>query len=307
MPTVSVSVRKAELEPIILAGEVVGTVRAKTRATLEAKQAGRIEKFPKNLGDKVRAGELVAELDAAESAARVEQAEASVEHVERDWKRVAALFEANSATRAERDAAESRLRGARADLAEKRASLGQMRIISPFDGVVTRKWAEAGDMAAPGKPIVEIEDPAVLQVEIEIPESFSEQVKLNSKLVVLRDQGASASGIVAELSPAFDSVTRTRRAKLEIKEGSFASGQFVRVSIPGVERKAILLPKAAVVERGQLEMVFTLEKDHARMRLVKTRALGDGRFEMLSGLSAGESVVVEGADRLIDGQPVEVK
>ena len=306
-PLAKVRVEKATLESVTHSEEVVGTVRAKVRATLEAKQAGRIEKLSQNLGDTVRAGELIAELDVRENAARVEKAAASVEEAERDWKRVSSLFDAKSATRSERDAAESRVRVARAALAEAQANLDYMRIVAPFDGVVTRKWAEAGDLATPGKPLVEIENLSVLQVEIDIPESLSARVKLHSKLSILGDRGIKTAGVITELSPAVDPATRTRRAKIETKEGSLAPGQFVRVSIPIAEQKVILLPKAAVVERGQLEMVFTTEKQHARMHLVKARAHDDARMEILSGVSAGESVIVEGSDQLSDGQPVEVK
>lgn len=305
LPVAKVRAEKAELHPLVLSEEVVGTVRAKTHATLEAKYAGRIEKFPKKLGDKVRAGELVVELDIGETAARLEQAEASVEQAERDWKRVSALFDANSATRAERDSAESRLRLAKASLAEARASLGQARIVAPFDGVITKKFADAGDFATPGRPLLEIVNPAVLQVEIDIPESLPARVDLDSKLSVVGERGISVPSAVVELSPSVDPSTRTRRAKIELKEGSFTPGQFVRVSIPLTERKALLLPKTALVERGQLEIVFTMEKQHARMHLVKTRPHTDGRIEILSGLGAGELVIVEGAHRLVDGQPVE--
>ena len=306
-PTVNVRIETAELQPLTLSEEVVGTVRAKMHATLEAKQAGRIEKLAIKLGDKVRCGEMIAELEAGEIKARVEQAEASLEKAERDWKRAASLFDASSATRSERDAAESQLRAARGALAENRASLDQMRIVAPFDGVITKKWAETGDLATPGKPLLEIENPSVLQVDIDVPESFAGRIELNSRLAIVNDPDGNATGVVTEVSPAFDPVTRTRRAKLELQEGSFSSGQFVRVSIPTAERKAILLPKAAVVERGQLMMVFTMEQQHARMHLVKVRSHSDERIEILSGLGVGESVIVKGAEQLMDGQPVEVR
>ena len=307
LPTVTVRVEKAELQTLTLSEELVGTVRAKMHATLGAKQTGRIETFSIKLGDKVQRGEMIAELEAGEIKAHVEQAEASVEQAERDWKRVSSLFDAGSATRSERDTAESRLRITRASLAESRASLLQMRIVAPFDGVITKKWADAGDLATPGKPIVEIENPAILQIEVDIPESIAGPIALNTSLSVVGHPGSNATAVITELSPAFDPITRTRQAKLELKEGSFRSGQFVRVSIPTAERKAILLPRQAVIERGQLEFVFSLNGKHARMHLVKVRPHADGRIEALSGLRAGESVIVQGAEQLMDGQPVDVK
>ena len=129
---------------------MVGTVRAKLRATLEAKLSGRIDKMPVLLGQTVKAGQLVAHLDAAEIKARLEQAEAGLQQAERDWKRTSALFDQQAATRSDYDAAESRYQVAKAALAEAQAMMGYVEVLAPFDGVVTKKWADAGDLAAPG-------------------------------------------------------------------------------------------------------------------------------------------------------------
>lgn len=306
-PPARVSVKKAELQQLMLSEELVGTVRAKDRATLEAKQPGRIKKFPVSAGDKVHAGETLIELDADESLARAEQAGALADQAEREWKRIAALFDANSATRSERDAAESRLRLARAQLAEAQASLTQLRIISPFEGVLSRKWVETGDFATPGRPLAEVENSTVLQVEIDIPESISGRVTPGSTLTIIGGPGVTSAGRVVELSPSLDTVTRTRRAKLELEAGMFSPGQFVRVGAPASARKAVVVPKSAVVMRGQLEMLFIVEAQRARMRLVKSRGGEMEQVEILAGLEGGELVVFEGAGQLTDGQLVEVK
>lgn len=306
-PVARVRVEPADLQSVISSEEIVGTVRSKLRATLEARQSGRIDKFPYTLGDKVQGGELLAELESSASAARVQQAKASLEQAEREWQRISALFDANSATRAESDAAQSRLAVARGALAEAEANLNHARVIAPFDGVITKKWLDAGDFATPGKPLVEIENLTALQVEIDIPESLSAGVERHASLPVVADYGVNTTGIITEISPSVDATTRSRRVKIELKQGSFAPGQFVRVSIPLKEQMAILVSKDAVVERGQLEIVFTSEQGRARMHVVKSRPHGGGRVEILSGVRAGEIVVIEGAAQLVDGQPVEVR
>ncbi len=308
LPTASVQVQKVDAQSAPFVEEVTGVVRAKIRATLESKQPGRIERITKALGDRVLAGELLVQIHAPETAARLEQAEASLEQAERDWKRIDTLFGQSSATRAERDASEARVRSARAAASEAQAWLAHARIVAPFDGAVARKWADAGDLAAPGKPILDLEDPRFLQVEIDVPEGLAGGLKEGMELPIVGSSGAAILGTVKELAPSLDSVTRTRRVRLSLPDGgSLASGQFVRVSIPRGERRTLVVPAAAVIERGQLEIAFTVEDQRARLRLVKTGARTPASVEILAGLRPGDDLVVHGAAQLADGQPVEIK
>ena len=92
LPTVQVRLQKGETQRLPSHAEVMGTVRARLRATLEAKVSGRIQEMPVRLGDAVKAGQLVARLDAPEINARLQQAEASVQQAERDWNRACLNF-----------------------------------------------------------------------------------------------------------------------------------------------------------------------------------------------------------------------
>ena len=289
--------------------EVVGTIRAKLQATLEAKLSGRIAKMPVVLGQRVKAGELVVQLDAAEFNARLEQAAAAVEQSERDWKRVSALFEQQAATRSEYDAAQSRNRMAKGMEAEAKAIMNYVEVVAPFDGVVTKKWADVGDLAAPGKPLISIEDPAALQLEADVSQVTAGHVRGDARLAV-RVDGVSGelTGTVSEIAPAADPFSRTIRIKVDLSaHPGLKSGQFGRLLVPVGESKTLRVPVSAVVERGQLEIVFVVTNQHARLHLVKPgKRIGD-EIEVLSGLHSSDRVVTEGAAQLSDGQPVEAK
>jgi len=309
LPTVQVRVQTVESKSRTMTEEVVGTVRAKLRATLEARLSGRIEKMPAVLGQKVQKGQLIARLDAGEIAARLEQAEAALEQAERDWKRVSALFEQQSVTRAEYDSAQSRQRLAKGALAEAKAMTGYVEIVAPFDGVVTKKWADVGDLAVPGKPLVDIADTAALQLEADLPEAIASKIKRDTRLEVRVDAVSGAlEGVISEIAPAVDALSRTFRVKLDLPlAAGLMPGQFARLAVPIGERKSVRVPVAAVVHRGQLEIVFSVANQRARMHLVKTGKRISDEIEILSGLDAGLSVVISGADQLTDGQPVEAK
>jgi RND family efflux transporter MFP subunit len=304
-----VQVQTAESKQRASTEEVVGTVQAKLHATLEAKLSGRIDKMPVLLGQAVKAGQLVARLDAAEIKARMEQAEAGLQQAERDWKRTSALFDQQAATRSDYDAADSRYRVAKAAVAEAQAMMGYVEILAPFDGVVTKKWADVGDLATPGKPLIGIEDPSMLQLEADVPDAIALRIQQNARLAVQVDSlKGELAGTVMEIAPTADPASRTLRVKLDLpRTAGLRSGQFARLVVPVGESNSVRVPTSAVVVRGQLEILFVVTNQRAQLHLVKTgRTIGD-EVEILAGLNSGESVVVGGAALLTDGQPVEAK
>jgi RND family efflux transporter MFP subunit len=282
--------------------EVPGTLRAVERATIAAKVSGRIQEMPVALGQALKVGDLIATIDAPEAKARLEQASANLEQASRDAKRVRALFDQQVATRAEIDVVEARLRITQGAVDEANAALQNATLVAPFAGLVTRKFAEPGDLAQPGRPLIDLENPARLEVEADIPEAIASQLKQDSGLRVLIGTNLS-SGTVRELSPAADPQTRTFRLKLEVRPpGRTMPGQFARVLVPIGRREVIRVPQSALVRRGQLEMVFVAVNGHARMHLVKSGRAVAGEIEVLSGLDSGDAVVVENATLLKDGQ-----
>ena len=309
LPSVQVRTQTVEAKPLASIEEVVGTVRAKLSATIEAKTSGRITDLPVVLGQKVKAGELVARLDAPEIKARLDQAEASLQQADRDSKRVSSLFNQQAATRAEYEAADSRYLVAKGVVAEARAMMGFVEILAPFDGVVTRKWVDVGDQAAPGKPLVDIEDPSNLRLEADVPEAIASKIKQDARMTIRVGQSTGdLSGTMAEIAPIADPTSRTFRVKLDVPASpGLMLGQFARLIVPAGEYTSMRVPTSAVVQRGQMEILFVVENQHARLHLVKTGRRVNDETEILSGLDSGDSVVVDNPQQLVDGQPLQEK
>jgi RND family efflux transporter MFP subunit len=304
-----VRVQIAESKQRVTTEEVVGNVGAKLHATLEAKLSGRIDKMPVLLGQQVKAGQLIAHLDAAEIKAHLEQAEASLQQAQRDWKRTSALFDQQAATRSDYDAADSRYRTTKAAVAEAQAMMSYVEILAPFDGVVTKKWADVGDLASPGKPLIGIEDPSVLQLEADVPEAIASRIQRNATLSIRSDSlKEELAGTVSEIAPTADPASRTIRVKLDLTPtAGLVSGQFARLVVPLEENSSVCVPASAVILRGQLEILFVVTNQRAQLHLVKTGKKINDQVEILAGIEPGESVVVGGAALLTDGQPVEAK
>jgi RND family efflux transporter MFP subunit len=309
LPPASVRVAIVESRRHVATEEVVGSVRARLQAGIEAKISGRIERMLVAPGQPVTAGELLVELDAREAKARLDQALAVREEAEQDLRRVTELLKQKVASQSEFDAAQSRARVAAATVSEDETMLAHAKVVAPFAGIVTRKLADVGDLAAPGKVLLEIEDPAALRLEADVPEGLIAGLALGQRFSIrIASLTNSLEGVSSEIAPVADPSSRTFLVKFDLPSAAgLRVGQFGRVLIPVGEAAVLRVPVGAVVDRGQIEMVFVAVNGHAQLRLVKTgKRLGD-ELEVVSGINAGEKVVSEGAANLSDGQPLIVR
>lgn len=309
LPAKSATVVGVATHGLTTSEEVVGTVRAKLRSTVEAKIPGRIEALLVVPGQSVQANDTLASLDAREVKARLDSASAVREQTGRDLDRLRKLVREGAATAAELDAIEARHRVASASVAEAETMLGHTRVVAPFAGVITRKLADVGDLAIPGRPLVEIEDPSRLRIEADVPEALIDKVQLGMKLPVrIGSLPGQIEGVVGEIAPVAEAVSRTYVVKLDLPSTQgLRAGQFGRVSIPTGDAAGLHVPATALVQRGQLEYVFVADGGRARLRLIRSGRRPDGMVEVISGLSAGENVVAPIPADLVDGQPLEVR
>jgi len=287
-----------------------GTVRASRFATLQARVPGVIGRIAATPGELVAAGAMLVELDAKEIAAKRDQAKAIAAQAAADFERAKMLYEKQALTKAEFDASQARAAGSAAAAAEAEIMVGYTTMTAPFAGVVVRKHAEIGDLLAPGRPVIDLEDPASLRLEVEIPESLAGTVAMGAKLrVQIGAAGFDAEAPVVEVTPAADPVSRSVLVKLALPAGTtgLRSGQFGRVAIATAGGRRLAVPATAVFRRGQIDAVFVVQDGLARLRLVRPGGTEGDHITLRAGLADGEIVVTSGAEVLIDGQPVTVR
>jgi multidrug efflux pump subunit AcrA (membrane-fusion protein) len=197
---------------------------------------------------------------------------------------------------------------AQAQLRTSEVTLSDTRIATPATGVVVSRRVEPGNLAVPGQPLLILDDPRRYRLEVEVGESAMGLVRLGQSVPVTLDSiGRALDGRVVEIVPAADPGSRSVTVKLELPVlPGLRSGLFGRASFPAAERLVLLVPGAALVERGQLTAIYVVDgQSVARLRLVTAGPRRGDRVEILSGLSPGERIVTQGTERVVDGTRVE--
>jgi RND family efflux transporter MFP subunit len=307
LPPAAISTATAALVERSSVELLPGTVRADRAATIQARVPGVVARIVATPGTMVAAGALLIELDAKELSAKRAQATAQAAQAAADHARAKLLLERQAMTQAEFDAASARAAATAAAADEAAIMVGYTAIAAPFAGVVVRRHAEIGDLVAPGRPLIDLEDSTSLRLEIAVPESLSGQIAVGSSLrVQVPAAGIDEAAPVVEIIPAADPVSRTVLAKLALPtaKAGLRSGQFGRVAVATAGGSQLTVPAAAVVQRGQLDAVFVIDQGIARLRLVRLGGCDGDRWSVRAGLTAGEVVAATGAATLTDGQPV---
>jgi RND family efflux transporter MFP subunit len=207
-------------------------------------------------------------------------------------------------------AAVQRVRQAEAALTSARVSAADAAVKAPFDGIVTAKMVDAGDLAAPGRPLLSLEKEGGHRVDIRLPEAYIHAVRPGQKAPIRigRTLQTPIEGVIDIVAPAADPDSRSVLVKIRLpSRGDLRSGMFARVEIIVGESQLMAIPSSAIVRQGQLTGLFVVAPENtARFRLIRTgRNMGDGMVEVLSGLSDGTRFVVNPSPELVDGASVE--
>ena len=198
-----------------------------------------------------------------------------------------------------REAMLARKSQARAGLAEAETLLSYSRVRSPIDGIVTARMVDPGDQAAPGMPLLTVEDDSHYRVDTSADEDLAGRLRTGDAVTIDGRINARVGSIV----PAVDPATRSALVKIDLpRHSGLRSGTFVRVAFPVGSRSGITVPASAITRHGQLTSVFVVDAQQmARMRLVTIGDARQGRVEVLTGIDPGEKVVVQLSSELREG------
>jgi len=205
---------------------------------------------------------------------------------------------------------------AKADITSTQVYVGYSRILSPMNGIVISKQAEIGLLAAPGVPLLTLEDSLRYRLEVSVEDSMLRRVRVGMPVRVVIDAlgPQELSSKVAEIVPASDPGSRSSTVKIDLwgeKEKSVSppdlrSGLYGRARFSVGQRQAIQVPQKAILQKGQLVGVLIVDPSNTvQMRLIKTGKPYADRVEVLAGIKDGDRIIVEGLEKVKEGDRVE--
>jgi RND family efflux transporter MFP subunit len=318
---------------------LTGALKPKELVNVTPKSTGRVQVIHQHIGDPVKVGDLIAELELDEIEQQVNRAEAAIQvskasvaqrkaelaNVEAQLGRADKLsddglispqdFETlktqSEVVRAQVTLAEAQMEQASAELRELTIRLEQTRIYAPIDGIVALRYVDVGALLGPSTPIVQIVNLQTMVTAANVPEREVGKLRVGNRAVVHVDSFGDRgfNGRVARISPVLDAATRSASIEIEIANpGNLLKAEmFARVELDlASTREAVLLPREALVYRGSQPGVYLIKNDRPEFRPIETGLTEQGKIEVLANLAPGTEVVGRGSTMIAEGDRIRV-
>jgi len=307
-PSVVVSPAEAADRPLEI--EALGTAQAMDAVEITSRVTNVVVAIEFDDGELVRTGEVLVRLDDDETEADLSLAEAALAESRSQYRRSKELFESRTVSESQMVELEARLRADEARVQAARARLDRTVIKAPFSGHVGLRRVSVGSLVTPGTVVTTLDDDSTVRLDVAVPERFLSLVSTGMRV----DARAAAypetifTGTVTALDSRVDTVTRTMtvRATVPNPEGLMRSGMFVSVRLVGDARPVTVIPEESLVPEGEHQFVFVVEDGMAFKREVVLGQRRPSEVEILSGVSAGDLVVIEGTQKIADGVRVAI-
>ncbi len=319
MPAVEVStVRRAEIQDD---AQAVGTLRSRQSVSLRPEVSGRVARIAFEEGARVRAGQLLVQLDDVLQRAELNQAEAQLSIARANLKRNEELVAANFLAQRVLDESRASLQVAEAQVALAQARLQRMRVEAPFNGTVGLSNVSLGEFVKDGAELVNLEDTSSLTVDFRLPERYQDRVAKGQVVQVRLDAlpGREFEARVLAVDPLLDAEGRSLSVRAVLSGGDaqgLRPGMFARVlAIFSVNDQALMIPEEALLPQAGRQYVIKLEAGEggteappvSRRVEVSLGVRRAGQVQVLEGVAEGDRIVVAGQQRLQrDGTPVRV-
>lgn len=288
----------------------IGTLLADETVAIAPETSGRVAKILFEEGAAVEAGTPLFQLDTDLAESDLAEARARLKLAEANYTRNQKLRQSGNVAVSAYEEALSARDVARVAVESAEVRLAKLTISAPFSGTLGFRTISEGAYVTAGTPLVQLDKVDRLQVSFSVPE-LQQQAMAQAKSVELVADALPGEGFTAAISalnPTIDVNGRALqvRAALDNAEMKLRPGLLVRVTVKGPPRDAVLIPEAAIVQRGQGALVYVVSDNKVKEVRVSLGKRLEGKVEVKDGIAAGETVVTAGNARLSDGAEVEV-
>ncbi len=295
-------------KPIAISIEALGTANANEAIEITSKTGNKVLEVRFDEGQWVRRGQVLVELDGARDRADLAAAEAALAESRGAFVRSRDLFAQQALSQAQLEQIEATLKGNEARVAAAAARVADTVIRAPFDGRVGLRRVSVGALVNPGAIITTLDDTRTMKLDFDVPELFLAILKPGLAVAAksIAYSGESFDGVVESVDSRVDPVTRSIkvRARLPNQKGLLRPGMFLTVIVSREPLPGLVVPEQALVpERGEV-YVFVAAGGRALRRVVTVGRRSPGEVEVLTGVAAGERIVIEGTQRIRDGSVV---
>lgn len=306
IPVVTVPVRVGTVTERV---DSVGSVRAFEAVTVTSRVSGIVTRINFTEGEKVEAGRVLVELDAAQARAELDQALAARADTSTQLQRARALRTAQAVTEQRIDTLEALLRGAEGRIRQAEAKIAELKIIAPFAGRVGLRKVSLGALVQPGGEVTTLDDLSRAKIEFAVPELYVERVQTGMQVDATSEAfGARRfTGEVTVINTRVDVATRTVRVVSEFAnpEEALRPGLFMTVGLTLSTRSdALLVPEEAIDPIADRAYLYVVREGRARRVEVRLGARVPGEVQVTGAVQPGEPVVTRGIQRLRDGVAV---
>src|SRR5687768_11367942 len=312
MPPMPVDVDTARIRPIVDAVRATGRIEAVQAVELRPDEQGRVMALLFREGQTVSRGTALVRLDAALLRAQAERADADRDLAGQQLARVRRLREQNAATPADLERAEANARSAGASLSLLQLQIARSTVRAPFSGLVGQRFVSIGDYVTTATPLLTLQSVNPQRAVIEVPERHAASLRPGQtvEFTVAAQPGRTFAARVDFIDPV---VQRTNRS-ITVKGlapnpgGVLKPGMFIEARLATSTReKAVVIPEDAVQPQRTANIVWVVDKGKASRRVAQLGARSAGFVEVVSGVTAGELVVVGGLERMGEGMPLMPK
>ncbi len=325
MPPSAVGVQQLVEKPVVITSEFVAVVRSRRSSEVRPQVEGVITAIMVKSGDRVSAGRPLLQIDGSRQVAAVASDEASraaqdeaVTYAQQQYERAKQLLAVGAISQQEYEQAETAVKTAtasqqalKAKLQESQVQLQYYRVTAPTDGVVGDVPVRVGDRVKTDTVLTTIDQNAGLEVYVEVPIERAPDLKVGLPVKILdRSDKVLATTVINFISPQVDDATQSVLAKAPLDAGQgFRTEQFVRAQVVWREEPGLTIPAVSVTRINGQYFAFVAEaKDNgfvARQRSVKLGPLLGNDYVVVSGLHAGDRLIVSGVQKVGDGAPVQ--